>query len=250
MFGRTLSGPSGVSPTRLMIGALALGLLSVPVPLGAASNALECDSDLTISFPAGNTAIPGGTVEVQLEVEWGLARDSQDNNVDIDFSNVNFVSACDPSNPPPGCAPDPAAPVTYVSGSAVTTCDPGTMTPTAVGSEVNFDFAPPPGFNLGPDPPTPPPPPAVGETCTINFDVMVGAGVAAPASILVEAASTGVCNIGAPGNDASSSNTATLEIIPDVPFSSAGALVILALLLLAGSLYFVMLRRRSGEKLT
>lgn len=246
---RICSRLPGASAKRLLVGLLVLGLLPVPSPLAAESSALECDSDLTISFPAGNTAMPGGTIAVQLEVEWGLARDSLDNNVDIDFSSINFVSACDPSNPPPGCAPDPATPVTYVPGSAVTTCDPGTMTPTAVGSDVDFDFAPSPGFNLGPDPPSPPPPPAVGETCTIDFDVMVGAGVAAPSSILVEAASTGVCNIGAPGNDASSSNTATLDIIPSVPFSSAGAVAILALLLLAGSLYFVLLRRRSGGDL-
>jgi hypothetical protein len=174
---------------------------------------------MTISFPAGNTVMPGGTVEVQLEVTWGLARDLADNNVDIDFSNVNFVSACDPLDPPPGCTPDPATPVTYVAASAVTTCDPGTMTATAAGSEIDFDFAPLPGFNLGPDPPTPPPPPAVGESCTINFDVMVGAGVAAPVSILVEAASTGVCNIGAPGNDASDSNSST--------FAAPGRLVLL-----------------------
>ena len=107
-------------------------------------------------------------------------------------------------------------------------------------SEINFGFTPPPGFNLGPDPPTPPPPPSVGESCTITFDVMVGAGVAAPVSILVEAASTGVCNIGAPGNDAGDSNTSTVDVIPPrVPFLSGQALLLLAMLLLVGSLYFV-----------
>jgi hypothetical protein len=209
-------------------------------------NALECESDLNIFFPLGSTVMPGGTVEVQLEVVWGLARDAGDNNVDIDFSKVTFVGACDPANPPPGCAPDPATPVTYVAGSAVTTCDPGTMTPTVMGSEVDFEFLPPPGFNLGPDPPTPSPPPAVGESCTITFDVMVGAGVAAPSTIVVEATSTGVCNIGAPGNDASDSNSATLQVIPMVPALGAGPTVILALLLLAAS-YFVLRRRRFGE---
>jgi hypothetical protein len=250
MFGRICSRFPGASAERLLAGLLVLGLLPVAGPIAAESSALECDSDMTISFPAGNTVMPGGTVEVQLEVTWGLARDLADNNVDIDFSNVNFVSACDPLDPPPGCTPDPATPVTYVAASAVTTCDPGTMTATAAGSEIDFDFAPLPGFNLGPDPPTPPPPPAVGESCTINFDVMVGAGVAAPVSILVEAASTGVCNIGAPGNDASDSNSSTLEVIPDVPFASGSAVAILALLLLAGSSYFVLLRTRSGEDLS
>lgn len=229
----------------IAVSALLLTVLALPSAVAAKGltkvKALECNSDISISFAPAMPAV-GGATTVTLTMTNGLSRDLGDANVSQDFQTVNYFPACLSTIP---CNPDPLLPATFLAGTESTTCLPGVMTAMPIslmgvpGAQIDFDFAPAPGFQLAPS----------GGFCTISFDVMIDPAAMSGATINSQADTSGTCNIpvppAPPANYVSSAiDTAQYTLVPTL---GTIALTILGLLLAVGS--WQILRRRQAAPL-
>ncbi|MCH7665621.1 MAG: hypothetical protein IH936_06820 [Acidobacteria bacterium] len=217
----------------IAVSALLLTVLALPSEVAA--RALECNSDISISFAPAMPAV-GGATTVTLTMTNGLSRDLGDANVSQDFQTVNYFPACLSTNP---CNPDPALPATFVASSESTSCGPGAMTASVMpDGQIDLDFGLL-GFQLA----------ASGGSCTISFDVMIDPAAMDGATINSQADTGGTCNIpvppAPPANYVSSAiDTAQYTLVPTL---GTIALAILGLLLAVGS--WQILRRRQAAPL-
>jgi len=224
----------------IAVSALLLTVLALPSEVAA--RALECNSDISISFAPAMPAV-GGATTVTLTMTNLVSRDFGDADVSQDFKTVSYFPACLTTRP---CNPDPALPATFVASSESTTCAPGAMTATpkilmgVPGAQIDFVFDPPgPPFQLA----------ASGGSCTISFDVMIDPAAMDGATINSQADTGGTCNIpvppAPPANYVSgATDTAQYTLVPTL---GTIALAILGLLLAVGS--WQILRRRQAAPL-
>lgn len=228
------------SPLPGAVALIVLCLVLVPTVVTSAPQpvrkALDCNSQLIISIPA--TVMPGEMFPVTLTVVKGISTDVLDNPIAQEFKTISFFPSC--TSTMPCMAPAAPLPVEF-AGPVSTTCPvdyPWTITPPmSPGPQLDFTFT---GGTSIADPNALTLPAAAGTSqCDLVFNVMVASDFTG--DISMEATTMGLCRDA--DLNSSAEATADLTVVPDAPTLGETALIMLALLLVAG---FWLVQRRGS----
>lgn len=229
-----------------IVPVLALFVLAAVLPAGAAEltkveAALNCNSDIDLRETGVNPMDPTRFM-VMIEVTSVESNDFANMPQPQEFSTITFFPSCTTTVPCAAGAPMGApagAVLSFVAGSASSNCmgvgigGPVLNPPVDMGTSVEFSFTPALALlNPGPEGAMVP---ADQISCDIFFEVEV-VDPSVTATYLMEATTSGVCQVAPPFGPLNSNTTGT-DDLPFAPVPTMGqwALAALALLLLVAA---------------